>query len=135
MPAQSVQQGESSHTPKRQDNKTTPIGERGKDMDLIDIKAIAQQKISVMEPCSNKELLNMLWYKDFTNLGLTEAEERKLIRKGIHNLQYQYDVARAGLRRASKEIDRLRQIEIRESAARLPGNGKLVLQTGETSFK
>jgi hypothetical protein len=130
-----MQQGRSSHTPKRQDKKTTPSGERKKAMDLMDIKAIAQQKISAMQSCSNRDLLNMLWGKDFANLGLTEAEERKLMQKGIRNLQYQHDILRAASRKANKEIDRLRQMEIKVNASLIPSNGQLVFKTGETINK
>jgi hypothetical protein len=104
-------------------------------MELTDVKAIAQQKIAMMESGSNGDILKMLWGKDFKNLCLTGEEERKLIRKGIYNLQYQVDLLRAESRRASKEISRLRQIEITLNVARIPGNGQLVYKTGEKNNK
>jgi hypothetical protein len=104
-------------------------------MDRIDVKAMAQQKIAAMESGSNGDILKMLWGKDFKNLCLTAEEERKLIRKGVHNLLYQADLLRAESRHMSREISRLRQIEITLNVARIPGNGQLVYKTGEKNNK
>jgi len=94
-------------------------------MDTNDIKALAQQRLNSMGNLTNRDLLKMLWDRDFSELKITEDEERKLIGKGISNLQYRCNLSDVAYKAASKEIAKLRQVEIAFSASKIPANGHL----------
>jgi hypothetical protein len=73
-----------------------------------DIKALAKQRLDSMQSYSLKEILKLLWGVKLDHLTLTDDEARKLIGKGIINLQYQLDTAKAGISREKREVERLR---------------------------